>query len=72
MEYCLCKKPEGADFPFQVEALEDGVDNAIHALHVYEADHGPSTAPYFQETALNDVGGAQLSPQAAGEAEERQ
>src|SRR5271157_294478 len=44
---CLCKNPEGAGFPFQVEALEDGVDDAIHALHVHEADHGPSAAPYF-------------------------
>ena len=58
MSSCLCKKLEGAVFPFQVEALENGVDDPIHALYVDEADHGSGSAPYFHEAALNDVGGA--------------
>src|SRR5207249_12203073 len=28
---CLCKEVEGAGFPFQIESLEDGVDDAIRA-----------------------------------------
>jgi hypothetical protein len=68
----LCKNAEGAGFPFQVEALEDGVDDAVHALHVHEADHGPSTTAYFHETTLHEVGAAQLLPQVSGEAEEGQ
>ena len=69
---CLCKNLEGAVFPFQVEALEDGVDNPVHALHVHKADHGASAPPHFDEAAFDDVGGAQLSPQLSREAEERQ
>ena len=34
----LCKYAEGAVFPFQVESLEDGVDDSIHGLHINEAD----------------------------------
>ena len=37
---CLCKNSEGAGFPFQVEALEDGVNDTIHALDVHKANHG--------------------------------
>lgn len=49
-----CKRrPQGADvkllvqeiggcgFPFEVEALEGGVDDAIHALDVHTAHHAP-------------------------------
>jgi hypothetical protein len=36
----LSKKVEGAVFPFQVESLEDGVEDAVHAFYVDEADHG--------------------------------
>jgi hypothetical protein len=68
----LCKNAEGAVFPFQVRALEDGVDDAVHALHVHKAHHGPGTPPHLDETTLNDVGSAQLSPEMPGEAEERQ
>ena len=28
-----CKNTEGTIFPFQVESLEDGVDDAVHGLH---------------------------------------
>ena len=47
MSSCLCKKAEGAIFPSQVESLEDGVDDAVHGLHVDEADHGAGTAANF-------------------------
>ena len=65
----LCKYAEGASFPFQVESLEDGVDDPVHGLHVDEADHGPCSAADFDETALDDVGGALLAPQVLGESE---
>jgi hypothetical protein len=55
----LCKYAEGAVFPFQVESLEDGVDDSVHGLHIDEADHGPGSSPDFDEAALDDVGGAQ-------------
>src|SRR5437660_3256186 len=71
MSSSLCKKLEGAVFPFQVESLEDGVDDAVHALHVDEADHGPGSSAYFHETAFNDIGGAHLLPQVPGQGEER-
>ncbi len=68
----LCKKVEGAVFPFQVESLEDGVDDAVHAGHIDEADHGPGSSSYFQETAFNDIGGADLLPQMPGQGKKRQ
>jgi hypothetical protein len=49
----LCKKLEGAVFPFQVEPLEDGVNDSIDALHVHEADHGPGSAPDLDKAALS-------------------
>ncbi len=55
---CLCKNAEGAGFPFQVEALEDGVDDAIDAFHVHEAHHGTRPPAHLHEAALDDVGGA--------------
>src|SRR5581483_460110 len=66
----LCKNLEGAVFPFQVEALEDGVDDSVHAVYVHKAHHGPGTPPDLDKAALDDVGGAQLPPQVPGEAEE--
>jgi hypothetical protein len=57
MSSCLCKWAEGAGFPFQVEALEDGVNDAIHTLHVDKANHVPSAAAYFDEAAFDDIGG---------------
>jgi hypothetical protein len=56
----LCKKLEGAIFPFQVETLEDGVDDSVYTGHVYKAHHGPCPPTDFDETALNHVGGTQL------------
>ena len=68
----LCKYAEGASFPFQVESLEDGVDDPVHGLHVDEADHGAGSSAHFDEAALDDVGGAQLAPQVLWESEKRQ
>jgi hypothetical protein len=56
MSSYLCKKVEGAVFPFQVESLEDRVDDAVHAFYVDEADHGPGSSAHFHEAALDDVG----------------
>jgi hypothetical protein len=50
----LRKQLEGAGFPFQVEALE-GVDNAIHAVHIDEADHGPGSPAHLHEATLDDI-----------------
>jgi len=72
MSIRLCKYAEGAGFPLQIESLEDGVDDSVHGLHVDEADHGPGFSPDFDETAFDDVGGAQLAPQVLGESEEGQ
>src|SRR5271157_6291125 len=58
MSSSLCKQLEGAGFQFQVESLEDGVDDSVHALHVDEADHGPSSPAHLHEAAFDDVGGA--------------
>ena len=68
----LCKKLEGAVFPVEVKALEDRVNNSIHALYIDKADHGPGSPPDFHKAAFDDVGGAQLTPQVFGKAEEAQ
>src|SRR5439155_8865531 len=68
----LCKKLEGAVFPFQVESLEDGVDDAVNAGDVDEANHGPGSSSNFDEAAFDDVSGAHLLPQMAGQGEERE
>jgi len=72
MSSCLCKYGEGAVLPFQVKALEDGVDDSIHTFYVHETHHGPSPSPYFDETALDHIGGAQFPPQVSGKGEEGQ
>jgi hypothetical protein len=43
------KYREGAGFPFQVESGEDGIEDAVRALHIDKADHGQSLPLYFQE-----------------------
>ena len=58
----LCKNLEGAVFPVQVKSLEDGIDDAIHTLNIHEADHRPGSPAYFDETTLNQIGGAQFTP----------
>lgn len=72
MSSCLCKKAEGAVFPFVllIHSVEDGVDDSVYALDVDEADHGSGAASHLHEASLDDVGGAQLSPQVPGKAEE--
>src|SRR2546422_4343163 len=69
---CLCKKPEGAVFPFGllVHSVEDGIDNPIHAADIDEANHGPRAASHFHETPLDDIGGAELAPKVTREVEE--
>jgi hypothetical protein len=49
MSSCLCKKLEGAVFPFQIKSLEDGVDDSIH---VDKANHGSG----FQGLAFGENG----------------
>jgi len=67
---CLCENPEGAVFPFQVKALEDGINEAIDVLDVHKAHHGPGAPLYLHETTLADGGSAQLAPQMPEKAEE--
>jgi hypothetical protein len=69
---CLCKKVEGAGFPFQVKSLEDGVDDSVHAFDVDKANRGPGTPAHFDKAALDHVGGAQFAPEVPGKSEERQ
>src|SRR5271163_3548530 len=57
MSSCLCKYGEGAGFPFQVESLEDGVDDAVHALDIHKAHHRPGTPSDFHEAAFDHIGG---------------
>jgi hypothetical protein len=68
----VCKKVEGAGFPFQVKSLEDGVDDAVHAFDVDKANHGPGAAADFDKAALDHVGGTQFASQMPGEGEKRQ
>src|SRR6266849_5729034 len=70
MSSCLCKKAEGAVFPLLVEAMEDGVDDALDAEFVDEADHGARAAAHLHEAAFDDVGGAQFAPQVLRHVEE--
>ena len=55
MSSSLCKNLEGAIFPLQVEAVEDGIDNAVHAFDIHKADHWPGAAPHLHEQALDNV-----------------
>jgi hypothetical protein len=41
----LCKKLKGAVFPFQVESLEDGVDDSVDAFYVDKANCGFTGSP---------------------------
>jgi len=68
----LCKNLEGAIFPFQVKSLEDGINDAIHTSHIHETNHWPGPPTYFDKTTLNDVGGAQFTPQMLGQGKERE
>ena len=60
----LRKSFEGACFPFQVESLDDGVDDSIHGLHVDEADHGACSAADLDETARQPPDNGESLPQA--------
>jgi hypothetical protein len=67
----LCKKSEGAGFPFQVKAMEDGIDCSVHALNVHKADDRSGSAPHSDKTTLNNLGGPQLLPQMFRKAESK-
>jgi hypothetical protein len=64
----LSKYGEGADFPFQIESLKDGVDDMVHALDIYEADHGPGPTVHLHKATLDHIGSAQLGPQVGAKA----
>jgi len=66
----LCEDAGGAITPLLVQAVEDGIDDSVHALHVDETDHGPSATTDLHEATPDDVGGAQLPPHIAQETEE--
>jgi Cu(I)/Ag(I) efflux system membrane protein CusA/SilA len=36
--------------------LEDVVDDSVHTLYIHKAHHGTSSAPYFDEAALDQEG----------------
>ena len=65
---CLCKHGEGAGFPFQIESLEDGVNDSIHTFYVHKAHHGSGSPPHFHEAALDQIRGAEFPPQVPGKA----
>ena len=56
----LCKYGEGAVFPFQVESVEDGVEDAVHTFNVHKTNHGTGSAPHFDKAALDDIRGPQF------------
>ena len=66
----LYKKLEGAAFPLWIKSVKDREEDSIHALDVDKANHRPGSASHLHEAALDDVGGAQLSPEVSGEMEE--
>ena len=68
----LCKNPDGAVFPFQVDSLEAGINDAIYTLYIHKTDYRPRAPTYINETTLNDVGGAQFTPQMLGNGKERE
>src|SRR5207245_9534883 len=72
MSSCLCKKAEGPVPPLVpfVVAIEDGIDNAVHALDVEDADHGACATTHLHKAALDDIGGAQLGPEVPRKVEE--
>src|ERR1051326_3927235 len=67
----LCKSLEGAGFPFQVKAIEDGIDNSVHTFHIYKADHRSGPSSDLDKAALDNIGGAQLLPEMFWETEKR-
>jgi hypothetical protein len=50
MASCLCKLLEGATFPFPVKALEDGGDDAVHAVKIHKAHHRPGLLADFDRS----------------------
>jgi hypothetical protein len=52
--------------------MESAVKNASNTLNIHKTDHGAGSPSDLNETALNDVGGAQFAPQVSGHGEERE
>jgi hypothetical protein len=50
-------------FPVLVETTENRIDDPVDAFDVGEDDYGPGAPTDFDEAALDNVGGTQLSPQ---------
>jgi len=69
---CLCKKAEGAVPPVVpfIVAVEGRIDDALDALDVDEADHGPGAAAHLHEAAFDDALRPQLAPEVLWEVEE--
>src|SRR6266852_7642455 len=72
MSSCLCKYGEGAGFPFQIESVEDGIEDAVDTFYVHKTNHGPGSPPHFHEAALDDVSGTQFLAQVCGEGKHRE
>ena len=62
MSSSLCKNSEGAVAPFQIESLENRVDDPVHTGQVDEAHHGTCAAAELYKNPFNDIGGSQLLP----------
>ena len=56
----MCKNVDSAVAPFQVETLEDRVDDSIDAGHVHKPDHGLGTPTNLHKNTLNHVSGSQF------------
>ena len=72
MSSCLCKDSEGSvsPLPLFVVAVEDGIDDSVHALNIDEADHGSRAAAHFDKASFDHDGRSQFLPKRPGEAEE--
>ena len=69
---CLCKNLEGAGFPLQVKAMENGIDNSVHTFHIYKVNHRSCPSWDLHKATLYNIGSAQLLPQVFWETEKSQ
>jgi len=58
---CLCKKLKGAVSPIFVEAVEDGINDSVHALDVGKHHHRSSPSSHLHEAALNGIDGMNIA-----------
>src|SRR5262249_9002105 len=47
----LCKTSRVRVFHSKL-AIEDGIDNSVHAFHVHKADHRSCSSPHFHKATL--------------------